>query len=126
MILGTGIDLVEVARVAAACTKTGDAFIERVLRPEEWAYCCRHKDPMPCVAARFAAKEAVAKAFGTGIGALLGWQDMEILRRDSGQPYVVFHGRGQQLFNSRGGRALHLSLTHTAYYAAATAILEGE
>jgi holo-[acyl-carrier protein] synthase len=77
------------------------------------------------LAARFAAQEAISKAFGTGIGAELGWQDMEIRRKESGEPYVVLHGKGRELFSARGGKSLHVSLTHTENYAAAIAILEG-
>ena len=125
MILGTGIDLIEVARIAASFAKFGDRFVNRVLRPDEFAYCLAHKNPAPFLAARFAAKEAVSKAFGTGIGAQLGWQDMEIRRKESGEPFVVLHGKGQKLFADRNARQLHISLTHTENYAAATAILEG-
>ncbi len=125
MILGTGIDLVEVARIASSFEKFGERFVNRVLLPDEIAYCLAHKNPAPFLAVRFAAKEAVAKAFGTGIGAALGWQDIEIRRQESGAPFVVLHGRGRDLLAARGARQLHLSLTHTEHYAAATAILEG-
>ena len=125
MILGTGIDLIEVARIAASFEKFGDRFVNRILLPDEIAYCRQHRQPAPFLAARFAAKEAISKAFGTGIGAALGWQDMEIRRKESGEPYVVLHGKGQELFESRGAKKLHLSLSHTEHYAAATAILEG-
>lgn len=125
MILGTGIDLIEVARIAASYEKFGERFAKRVLLPDEIAYCLTHKQPAPFLAVRFAAKEAVSKAFGTGIGAALGWQDIEIRRKESGEPFIVLHGKGEQLFASRGGRHLHVSLTHTQNYAAATAILEG-
>ena len=74
---------------------------------------------------RFAAKEAISKAFGTGIGAQLAWQDMEIARRESGEPYVILHGGGQTLLQARGGRHVLISLSHTQAYAAAVAILEG-
>jgi len=124
MILGTGIDLVEVARIAASWERFGKSFVQRVLVPEEITYCLAHKNPAPYLAARFAAKEAVAKAFGTGIGAELGWLDIEIRHRDTGEPFVVLHGKGQELFGRRGARHLHISLTHTDNYAAATAILE--
>lgn len=124
MILGTGIDLVEVARIANACAKFGDHFVDRILRPSEKAYCQSHRESAPFIAARYAAKEAISKAFGTGIGARLGWHDMEICREADGRPYVVLHGPGRELFAARGGRVLHLSLTHTGQYAAATAILE--
>jgi holo-[acyl-carrier protein] synthase len=125
MILGIGIDLVEVARIAASYEKFGEAFVNRVLLPAEITYCLAHKNPAPYLAVRFAAKEAVVKAFGTGIGAELNWLDIEICRHDTGAPYVVFHGKGKELFTARRAKQLHISLTHTENYAAATAILEG-
>ncbi len=125
MILGTGIDIIEVARIAASHEKFGDRFVNRILLPDEIAYCLTHRRPAPFLAARFAAKEAISKAFGTGIGAHLGWQDMEIRRRDSGAPFVVLHGKGAELFAARGAKQLLASLSHTEHYAAATAILEG-
>jgi holo-[acyl-carrier protein] synthase len=124
MILGTGIDLIEVARIAASLEKFGDRFVNRILLPDEIAYCLQHRQPAPFLAARFAAKEAISKAFGTGIGAALGWQDMEVRRKESGEPFVVLHGKGRDLFAARGAQKIHLSLTHTEHYAAATAILE--
>jgi holo-[acyl-carrier protein] synthase len=124
VILGAGIDIIEVERVEAACKRFGDRFVGRILRPAELAYCLSHKAPGPFLAARFAGKEAISKAFGTGIGAHLGWQDMEICRKESGQPYVVFHGKGQTLLSERGGRVVHLSLSHTEKHATAIAILE--
>ena len=125
MILGVGIDLIEVARIASSFEKFGERFVNRILLPDEIAYCLSHRKPAPFLAARFAAKEAISKAFGTGIGAALGWQDMEIRRKESGEPFVVLHGRGRDLFEARGAKSLHISLTHTENYAAVTAILEG-
>lgn len=125
MILGTGIDIIEVARIAASFEKFGGKFVNRILLPDEIAYCLSHKNPAPFLAVRFAAKEAVSKAFGTGIGAALGWRDMEIRRKESGEPYVVLHGKGRELFAARGAQQLLVSLSHTEHYAAATAILEG-
>ncbi|MFZ0828605.1 MAG: holo-ACP synthase [Verrucomicrobiia bacterium] len=124
MILGTGIDIIEVARIQASHEKFGERFLNRILLADEIAYCLSHKIPGPFLAARFAAKEAISKAFGTGIGAQLGWQDMEIRRKESGEPYVVLHGKGNELFQSRGAKQLLVSLSHTATYAAATAVLE--
>ena len=124
MILGTGIDLIEVQRVEAAHKKFGERFIKRILRESELEYCLSYKAPGPHLAARFAGKEAVSKAFGTGIGQHLGWQDIEIRRKKSGEPYVVLHGKGKKLLRQRGGRIVHLSLTHTAQHAAAMAVLE--
>ena len=125
MILGTGIDLIEVARIASSFEKFGERFVNRILLPDEIAYCLQHRKPAPFLAARFSAKEAVSKAFGTGIGAQLGWQDLEIRRKESGEPFVVLHGKGRDLFEARGAKSLHISLTHTENYAAVTAILEG-
>jgi holo-[acyl-carrier protein] synthase len=124
MILGTGIDIIEVARVQASHERFGERFLKRLLHPDEIAYCLSHKNPAPFIAARFAAKEAISKAFGTGIGAALGWQDMEIRRKKSGEPFVVLHGKGEKLFVSRQAKQLLISLSHTQNYAAATAILE--
>src|SRR5690349_16684733 len=124
MILGTGIDLIEVARIQTSYEKFGERFLNRILCPEEIAYCLTHKRPGPFLAARFAAKEAISKAFGTGIGAELGWQDMEVGRKPSGEPYVIMHGGGQALLQARSARALLISLSHTQAHAAAVAILE--
>ena len=124
MILGTGIDIIEVARIAASFEKFGERFVNRILLPEEIAYCLTHRRPAPFLAVRFAAKEAVSKAFGTGIGAQVGWRDIEIRHKESGEPFVVLHGKGGQLFTARGAKKLHVSLSHTEHYAAATAILE--
>lgn len=124
MILGTGIDIIEVERIRSAVSKFGDRFVQRILRPAEIEYCRLHRDPAPHLAARFAAKEAVSKAFGTGIGAQLSWQDMEVQRRESGEPFIVLHDQGQRLLESRGAGRVHLSLSHTQHYAAAVAVLE--
>jgi holo-[acyl-carrier protein] synthase len=126
MILGTGIDLIEVARIQTSYEKFGERFLKRILRPEEIAYCLSHKCPGPFLAARFAAKEAISKAFGTGIGAELGWQDMEVGRKPSGEPYVILHEKGLELLSQRGGRIVHLTLSHTEFHATAMAILEKE
>lgn len=124
MILGIGIDLIEVARIQASYEKFGDRFVSRILHPNEISYCLSHRVPGPFLAARFAAKEAISKAFGTGIGAELGWRDMEVAKKPSGEPYVIMHDRGQELLKARGARAIHISLSHTQEHATAIAILE--
>ncbi|MBU6399411.1 MAG: holo-ACP synthase [Verrucomicrobia bacterium] len=126
MILGVGIDLVEVGRIERSLARFGDRFLRRILAPAEAAYCRSLPWPATHVAVRFAAKEAISKAFGTGIGRSLGWQDMEIRREPSGQPTVVLHGPGRKLLDQRGGRVVHVSLSHTAHHATAIAVLEGE
>jgi holo-[acyl-carrier protein] synthase len=125
MILGVGTDIIEVARIQASYEKFGTRFVNRILHENEIAYCLSHRSPAPFIAARFAAKEAISKAFGTGIGARLSWQDMEVARRESGEPYVILHGDGQKLLEERGGRVVLISLSHTQQHATAIAILEG-
>ncbi len=125
MILGLGIDIIEVARIKASYEKFGERFINRILHPNEISYCLSHREPAPFLAVRFSAKEAISKAFGTGIGAELSWQDMEVGRKESGEPYVILHDAGRQLLQTRGGRNLLISLSHTQTYAAAVAVLEG-
>src|ERR1700676_4414851 len=119
MILGVGIDIIEVTRIASSYERFGERFLNRILLPNEIAYCLKYKAPAPFLAARFAAKEAISKAFGTGIGAQLGWQDMEVARRDSGEPYVILHGGGQKLLQEHGGRIVLISLSHTQQHATA-------
>src|SRR5207248_335955 len=125
MILGIGIDIIEVARIQASYERFGERFLKRILHPGEISYCLSHKAPAPFLAARFAAKEAISKAFGTGIGAELGWQDMEVCRKESGEPFVILHGAGQKLLQTRGARVVLISLSHTQQHATAVAILEG-
>ncbi len=125
MILGVGIDIIEVARIQASYDKFGERFLSRILRPDEINYCLSHRVPGPFLAARFAAKEAISKAFGTGIGAQLAWQDMEVGRKESGEPFVILHDKGRALLESRGGRAVLISLSHTQEHATAIAVLEG-
>jgi holo-[acyl-carrier protein] synthase len=126
MILGVGIDIIEVSRIEHSYSRFGDRFLERILRPEEIRYCLSHKAPGPFLAARFAAKEAVSKAFGTGIGAQLSWQDMEVRRKESGEPFIILHDKGQSLMKAREATALRISLSHIQSHAAAVAILEGD
>ena len=124
MILGTGIDIIECARIQASHEKFGERFLTRILRPDEIAYCLSNKRPAPFLAARFAAKEAISKAFGTGIGAQLGWQDLEIGRKETGEPFVILHDKAKILLQERGAKIVHLTLSHTEQHAAAMAILE--
>jgi holo-[acyl-carrier protein] synthase len=124
VILGIGIDIVEVDRIRQACERFEDRFLHRILRPAELEYCRSFRSMAPHLAARFAAKEAISKAFGTGIGRQLGWLDMEVLRKDSGEPYLVLHDGGARLLKERGGGKVHISLSHTQSHAMAIAIIE--
>lgn len=122
-IYGIGIDVIEVERIEDAMEEFGDRFLERIFTDGERAYCSRQKRPAIHFAARWAAKEAVSKAFGTGIGELLGWQDMEVCRRQSGEPELVLHGKGKDFAEEKGVSQVKISLTHAKSYAAANAVV---
>lgn len=124
-LLGTGVDLVENARLKRSVDQFGRKFLERVFVQSEIAYCEGMRDPFPHFAVRFAAKEAVSKAFGTGIGEQINWTDIEIRRKASGEPFVMLHGNGRDLAKRRGVEEIHLSLSHTESYSVAFATLVG-
>lgn len=123
MITGTGIDLIEVARIRTMLERHGDRFKERTFTAGEIAYCDAQAHPPIHYAARFAAKEAAAKALGTGLWSEAGvnWTDIEVLRDANGRPSLVLHGMAA--VRSSGLRA-HVSLTHTQEHAMAQVILE--
>lgn len=123
MILGTGIDIIEVDRVAKAAAKEG--FMHRIFTQEELLRFAKFNNDPAHIAGAFAAKEAVSKALGTGIGAV-EWKDIEILHHQSGQPYVKLYGNAQKRMQELGGETLHISISHVKAMAAAQAILEGK
>jgi holo-[acyl-carrier protein] synthase len=125
-IYGIGIDVIEVERIEEAVAEFGDRFLERIFTEEERVYCSRQKRPELHFAARWAAKEAVSKAFGTGIGSELAWTEVEVLRSDSGEPSLRLHGAGQSFAEREGIREVKISLTHAKSYAAANAVALGE
>ena len=124
-ILGVGMDIVETKRIAESIERFGDRFLHRVFLDGEIAYAKSMKFPQLHLAARFAAKEAISKAFGTGIGHEMGWRDLEIVREPGGAPRVVLHGKAEAHAKARGVQAVHVSLSHTADYGAASAVVVG-
>lgn len=124
-IIGIGVDIVDVARIADSIARHGDTFLRRVFTVGEIDYCGAMKTPGPHYAARFAAKEAVSKAFGTGIGAMIGWLDIEVRRKASGEPFILLHGEGAKLAARRGAEEVHCSLSHTADCAVAQIVITG-
>ncbi len=124
-ILGTGIDIVESARLAESIKRHGEHFLARVFTEGERQYCAGMKRPETFYAARFAAKEAVSKAFGTGIGAQLGWLDIDVRRKASGEPFVVLSGAGAATAARLGIAEILLSLSHSEHYAVAHALALG-
>lgn len=89
MILGIGTDIIEISRIAKSIQRLGQHFLDRLFTQKEQEYCLKYQASERHFAGRFAAKEAISKALGTGIGEELSWHDMEILSHESGQPYVV-------------------------------------
>ncbi len=116
---GLGNDIIEIDRIRKSIERHGIHFLNRVFTQKEQDYCYQFKDPVPHFAARWAAKEAVAKAFGTGFGADLGWHDIEILNDDKGKPIVHLSTTIQRLHHNPH---LLLSMSHCTSYASAVVI----
>lgn len=121
MLAGIGTDLVEISRIRRAVEKLGEKFLNRVFTPAERAYCSSRKDPFPCYAARFAAKEAVFKSLGTGLSGCK-WKDVEIAAGSNGRPEVRLFGRAAEIANSRDIIRVLVSLSHDRGRAVAFAV----
>ena len=125
-IKGIGVDLAQIRRLRRVVERWDDRFLRRVFTEDEIAYCRRRRDPIPHLAARFAAKEATLKALGTGLRMGIKWQELEV-RRERGQaPVMVLSGRCQALAQAKGAGSVLLSLTHDGDYAMAQAMLIGD
>ncbi|MDA7520035.1 holo-ACP synthase [Akkermansiaceae bacterium] len=122
-LVGIGIDVVEVSRIRSSMDEFGVRFLARIFTEGERDYCDRQKMPEMHYAARFAAKEAISKAFGTGIGKDVGWLDMEILRKSSGEPEVQLRGAAALKAKEVNAAQVMVSLTHSKDYAAANAVI---
>ena len=123
-IVGIGIDLVDCERIENSIERFGDRFLRRVYTEGEIAYSNSMKFPARHFAARFAAKEALSKAFGTGIGKAMGWRDLDVQKKESGEPFVVLSGGAEKMANERGVAQIWISLSHTDRSGMATIILE--
>ena len=124
MIVGTGVDLIEIERVKQAHLKHGRRFIERLFTSAEAKYCLKKKDPYPSLAGRFAAKEAVIKAFSHGFGGRWKWNQIEVVRELSGKPILQLTGILEKLRSQRKIKNMHLSIAHSKRDATAMVILE--
>ena len=123
-VLGIGVDIVKVDRIRDALARFGERMEKRLFTPAELEYSRRQKDPLPHLAARFAAKEAAFKAIGTGLSGGVGWKDAEVIQPGGQQPRLEFHGIGRERFLALGGRATHVSLSHDAGLAVACVVIE--
>ena len=124
MIVGSGVDVIEIPRIADVLARYGDKFCQRVYLPGEIRYCRSKKNAAESFAARFAAKEAAAKALGTGIQHGVAWRDIEVVRTASGRPTLLFHGRAAAIAGKLGVRNAVISLTHSRTEALAQVLLE--
>jgi holo-[acyl-carrier protein] synthase len=122
---GIGIDVVKVDRIVESLERFGERMEKRLFTAGELEYCRRHKDPLPHLAARFAAKEAASKAIGTGMSQGIGFKHFEVLQPGGQQPKLTFHGPALERFQALACNASHLSLTHDGGLAIACVVIEG-
>ena len=124
MIVGTGIDIAEVPRIAESINRFGERFIRRVFTEGEIRYCESKANRFERYAARFAAKEAARKALGTGWNNGVRWRDVEVVREPGRRPTIKFHAKAAEVAARLNAKNISLSITHTAEQAMASVILE--
>ncbi|MCD6288734.1 MAG: holo-ACP synthase [Candidatus Hydrogenedentes bacterium] len=124
MIVGTGIDVIEISRIKRTVERFSDRFITRIFSRAEREYCMAKRLPEVHLAARFAAKEAASKALGTGLSGGVLWRDIEVGVEPSGKPYLVFHNAAAMKLADIGGSRVHISLSDTDGLAVASVIIE--
>ena len=124
MVLGIGTDLIETSRVRESMDRFGQRFLDRIFTAQEIGYCQRKKNAAESFAARFAAKEAGAKALGTGISRGISWKELEVRREASGRPTLHLSGRAAELAKAMGVQRTQLSLTHSRDLAMAVVVVE--
>ena len=124
MLVGTGVDLIEIERIAQSIERYGDRFLSRIFTDHEIAYCSRKRSSAESFAARFAAKEAGAKALGTGISKGVTWNEFQVEREPGGRPTLQLRGRAALLASQLGVKTISLSLPHTATLAMASVMME--
>ena len=122
-VIGIGLDLVEVSRIRDLLERHGERFKQRTFTTGEIAYCDKCADAAMHYAARFAAKEAGAKALGTGFADGVSWKDIEVTRAENGAPSIAFHRGAFDMARSKGMKSALISLTHTKDTAAAQVVL---
>lgn len=122
MIVGLGTDITEIVRIGAMIERHGELFLQRVYTEEEIKYCQRHKEALQHYAGRWAAKEAVMKTLGTGFTRGVGWKDIQIGHRKSGQPVVELSGGAARVAEAQGIDEILITISHCRAYATATAV----
>ena len=124
-VAGIGVDIIEIDRIRRAVDRLGERFIRRIYTKSEEAYCRAFRDPVPHLAARFAAKEAAMKALGVGIYSGIPWTHFEILNHPSGEPYLVLHDKARARADLRGVTEAYVSLSHNRTQALAMVVMCG-
>ncbi|MBM3790648.1 MAG: holo-ACP synthase [Acidobacteria bacterium] len=124
MIIGVGVDIVDIRRMRRALERQDERFVRRLFTPAEAEFCRRHHDPVPYFAVRFAAKEALFKALGTGWSGGVSWLEVEVTREEQQAPSMTLTGKAEELSRSLGARTVHVSLSHSDESAVAIVILE--
>lgn len=125
MIIGTGIDIVEISRIRDSYGKWGERFLSRVLTGGELSFVESKRNIYPYIASRFAAKEAFLKALGTGLSMGISWMDIEVKRKKGQRPFFNITGKARDILERDGVKKVHLSISHEKNYAVAQVILEG-
>src|SRR5690349_1100502 len=123
-VIGIGVDLIECARIQHSIERFGDRFLHRVFTDGEIEYSMSMKFPERHLAARFAGKEAVSKAFGTGIGKAMGWRNIDVHKKESGEPFLVLRGGADRLAKRGDMKSSWITLSHTDHHAVAMIVLE--
>ena len=126
MVIGIGTDIVNIERIDASLQRFGEQFARRILTPEEFSIFQGKRIGAPWLAKRFAAKEAMAKALGTGIGRDVRWHDMTVFNDGRGAPGMRLSGPAEALASSRGVSQVHISLSDEEIYALAFVVLSGQ
>ncbi len=124
MIIGTGIDIVNIDRIERLMTRWGSVFLNRVFTETEIVWCQRKARPPECFATRFAAKEAFLKAIGWGLRNGIQWTDIEVRNNPLGKPFFSFHRKAKEVCETRGIQNIFLTLSHDRPYAVAHVLLE--
>ena len=124
MIRGLGVDSIELARIQRVYEEYGQRFLNRIYAPEEQAYSLRYNDPIPRLAARFAAKEACMKALGTGWNNGVRWRDIVVVNTKLGKPELRLFGEAQKFCDLLSATRVHLSITHSREFATSIVIFE--
>lgn len=119
---GIGVDIVDIARIKSSLERFANHFENKIFTKDEIDYCRSKADPSKHFAGRFAIKEAVMKCMGKGMGQGVDWKDIEVLQKETGQPFLRIQGRGKNIFEGLQLKEILISISHEKSYAVGQAI----